>query len=990
MINRIDIVFKIKDTRAHVKKKYFESLGLKGKIKTVVIADSYLIESNLNNEQIEKAANLLTNPILEKNSINSLPVDDYFDWIVEIGLLPGVTDNVATTAKETIEDYFQKPFKQGEAVYASQVYFVSGDLSRADVVKIAESLYNPLIERVMIKKFSEIKNKGRLDSNVPKVILLKKPQIISVDLNISAGELEKIGAEGILDPQGFRRGPLALGIEEMKVIRDYFKKEKRNPTDVELEALAQTWSEHCKHNIFNDPLDEVKQGLFQTYIKRATEEVRTLRQAQGNKDFCVSVFNDNSGAIEFDENFLITHKVETHNSPSALDPLGGALTGIVGVNRDTLGFGLGAKPIINTYGFCFADPNDNTILYRDKNKTQKMLSPKRILEGVVEGVNIGGNSSGIPTPLGFVYFDKRFAGKPLVFVGTVGLIPKKIGDHPAHIKKARPSDYIVMVGGRVGIDGIHGATFSSESLNVKSHTSSVQIGDPIIQKKFSDALVKEARDMGLYNSITDNGAGGLSSSVGEMARQSGGCHVYLNKVPLKYSGLDPWQIWVSESQERMTLSVPKNKWLKLQSLMRNRGVEATVIGEFTNSGRCIVEYDKETVLNIDLDFLHNGRPKKQQKSKVKYQASIIKYKVFKTPANLTATLEKMLFRLNIASYEFISTQFDHTVQGTAALMPLQGKGRVNSNTAVVKPLYDSTRGIVLSYGINPNYSDIDTYHMAACAIDASIRGAVAVGGNPDYLAILDNFCWSSSANPERLYELKQAVKACYDVAIAYEVPFISGKDSMFNDFKGFDGQGKSIKISVPPTLLVSSIGVIDDIKKTVSLDFKNPGDLIYLLGETTEELGGSEYLAMTGRTGDNVPKVNAQKNRKMYQTLYQCIQKDLIASSISLNLGGLGVGLVKSALGGMLGGEIDLTMLATQSKRDDFIIFSESQGRILVSIAPENKKEFEKIMQGNPFYLIGKVTDNNSIKIKGINGKTSVNLSLDKTLKIYKDTFKNY
>ncbi|OGK21736.1 hypothetical protein A3C23_00185 [Candidatus Roizmanbacteria bacterium RIFCSPHIGHO2_02_FULL_37_13b] len=951
MINRIDITYKIKDTRADIKKKYFEILGLKGKIKQITIVDSYLVDSILNNEQIEKAANILTNPILEKNSINSLPIDSDFDFCIEIGLLPGVTDNVGATAKETLEDFFQRPFLSGENIYSSQVLFFSGKLTAEDINKITDSLYNPLIQRVVVKSAEDIKKDRCLSRMVPKVAIVKKTLVKEVYLEVTKKELERIGKEGIEEGDNKRRGPLSLDLKEMLAIRDYFRKLKRNPTDVELESIAQTWSEHCQHTIFNDPLDEIKEGIFKKYIKGATLKI--------NKPFCASVFVDNSGAIEFDENYLITHKVETHNSPSALDPFGGAITGIVGVNRDTLGFGLGAKPIANVYGFCFADPTDQTIYYRNKNKTEKLLPAKRILEGVVEGVNVGGNSSGIPTPLGFVYFDERYRGKPLVFVGTVGLIPKKINQRNSIEKKALPGDYIVMVGGRVGIDGIHGATFSSEELNVKSQSSSVQIGDPITQKKLSDAIIKEARDKNLYHAITDNGAGGLSSSVGEMAKLTGGCHVYLDKVPLKYHGLHAWQIWVSESQERMTLAIPQGKWLTFNSLMKRRGVEATVIGEFTNSGKCIVEHNGQRVMDIDMNFFHNGRPKKKQKSvKIK---SKVKSQRSKVSSGLTSVLEQMLMRLNITSYEFISQQFDHTVQSNAVLPPLHGKGRVNASATVIKPLYDSQKGVVLSYGINPELSDIDTYYMATYTIDSAIASAVAVGANPDYLAILDNFCWSSGDDPNRLYQLKQAARACYDVAIAFGTPFISGKDSMFNDFNGFDKTGKPVKISVPPTLLISTIGVIDDVRKTVTIDFKNPGDLVYLLGENHDNFDPVKQLAL-------------------YRSVFTAIQNNYVVSAINIHRGGLAIAVCKSAIAGILG--IDI-------KVDKKILMSEFPSRILISIAPEKKEAFENLFSNNILSL-GRVTENQIIKIRDLSDKTVVNLKTDKALKTYKSSLKDY
>ena len=378
----------------------------------------------------------------------------------------------------------------------------------------------------------------------------------SVNLNLSDLKLKKIGKEGIKNEKGIRRGTLGLDIQSLKTIKRYFNRKGRSPRDIEIETLAQTWSEHCKHKIFSSEIDNIKKGLFDTYIKGATRKIINKRK----DNFCISLFSDNAGGISFNKNWVVCHKVETHNTPSALDPFGGSLTGITGVNRDCIGFGKGAKPIANTYGFCFSYPNKEHVLYRSKNKKDKLLSSRFIINGVINGVKVGGNCSGVPTPQGFVYFDDKYSAKPLVFCGTVGIIPKKIKGKFSHLKKARPGDEILMIGGRVGKDGIHGATFSSEELDARSPITAVQIGDPITQKKFSDAIIKELRDKNLYNSITDNGAGGLSSSVGEMAKESGGFIVDLDLVPLKYKGLQPWEIWISESQERMTMAVStKNK-----------------------------------------------------------------------------------------------------------------------------------------------------------------------------------------------------------------------------------------------------------------------------------------------------------------------------------------------------------------------------------------------------------------------------------------------
>lgn len=991
MINRIEIYSTIFDTRADSKKKKFELLGFKQKIKQVYLADVYLIEKKFTLSQIKKISAALVDPLVQEACVNMPYTPQTFTWAIEVGYLPGVTDNIANTTRELITDLIKISFKSGEGVYTSQIIFIDGNLKKEELFVIAQSLYNPVIQRISIKESIQYKKEKGMGNSVPRV-KLKQPLIVDeIDLNTLDEELIAIGKKGIKNKDGTRRGPLALRLSYMKKIQKYFFKLKRNPTDVELESIAQTWSEHCKHTIFSNPIDNLKKGLFKTYIQGATEKIRKNKlikgQSSSEKDFCISVFTDNSGAIEFDDEYLITDKAETHNSPSALDPYGGAITGILGVNRDAIGFGKGAKPIINRYGFCFADLNDSTTLFKGNNFTQRMLSASRIMGGVIDGVNAGGNCSGISTPQGFLFFDKRYKGKPLIFVGTVGLIPKKINNTKAQIKKACPGDYIVMIGGRVGQDGIHGATFSSEAMDAGSPATAVQIGDPITQKKLSDVLIKEARGLELYNSITDNGAGGLSCSVAEMAKECGGCIVNLEKVPLKYPGLAPWQIWISESQERMTLAVPKNKWEKLYLLMNKRGVEATIIGTFTKSKKCIVTYHKKKIMDIDMQFLHNGLPKEHMKST--YVRTHFSEPPVDKPKDFTQIVLKVLQRPNIASFEFLSKQYDHEVQGGSVLKPLQGKGRINADATVTKPLLSSQKGVIISQGIIPTYSDIDTYHMAACAIDTAVRNVVATGANIDNLALMDNFCWCNSTDSFRLNQLKRAVKACYDYAVSYGTPFISGKDSMFNDFNGFDEKGKPITISIPPTLLISSLGVIPYVDKTVSLDLKFPGDLIYLLGETNEEMGGSEYFDMLGYVGNSVPHVNAKKNKKLYKIFYQCVQTNLLTSSISVGRGGLVVALAKTAMGGMLGVEVSLKSIKGKATNDIVTLFSESQGRIVVSINPRNKEQFEKIMRGIPMTPIGSVSEK-IFRIKGLKGNVIIQTDIKDFLTSYKLPFKDY
>jgi phosphoribosylformylglycinamidine synthase len=945
-VHRIEVRYKT-DPRLKVRTDRIRSLGFF--IDELHLIDVYTIATSsrdFTKEELSEIGAQLINPVVQEFVVDA-PTDAIFDYAIEIGFLPGVTDNVGATARQTIEDYFQFRFTYGEAVYSSGLFFVRGNLPADSVRNLASALANPLVNRIHIKSRKEYGTTG-MDPVVPFVELHERLSAEEVDLELNDAALTKLGKEGIPDPvTGHPRGPLALDLAQMHAIRDYFRTLGRRPTDLELEALAQTWSEHCKHTIFASAMDDdVPLGLYKTYIQGATNKIR---QEKGDKDICVTVFTDNSGAILFDETHLVTHKVETHNSPSALDPFGGALTGIVGVNRDTIGFGLGAKPCINVYGYCVGDPDTELPLYRGKDKTNPILSPRKILDGVVHGVGVGGNCSGIPTPQGWCWFDPWYGGKPLVFAGTVGILPREHEGRKLYEKKAEPGDLIVVVGGRVGKDGIHGATFSSEALDPASPVTAVQIGDPITQKKFSDVIVKEARDIGLYRSITDNGAGGISCSVAEMAKECGGCEVQLEKVPLKYPGMAPWEIWISESQERMTLAVPPENIDAFMELMQRREVEATVIGTFTHSGKCIVLYDNRVVMDISLEFLHDGLPKKLLTTT--YTKKVFPEPDAACPERLDSTLIAMLKRKNLCSHEFISIQYDHTVQGGHVLGPVQGKGRVQSAASLTKVLPGSGKGVGLSQGLFPSYSEIDPYRMAAASIDLAVRGLIAIGVPLDSIAILDNFCWCSSDDPERLGQLKLAAQACYDISTAFGTPFISGKDSMFNDFSGFDEKNNRIKISVPPTLLVSSIGVHPDVVKSVSLDAKIPGDLVYLIGETREELGGSEYFIHLGCPGNNVPALDAARMKTCYQRLTDAITHEYIASAYPVTHGGLGIALTKVAIAGRLGMDITLP----KGMRPDYFLFSESLGRFVVTVAPDKKRAFEQAL-GPDAMLIGRVT----------------------------------
>ncbi len=982
MADRIEVGFKkgIRDALGEkIKRRIIDNFSLP--VEKVSTVEVYTIEGGLTKAQLkEAAAGPLADPVIQNFAINK-PLSSDFDWLIEVGFRPGVTDNVGKTAREAIELLMRNMSgSRPISVYTSRQYLLCGKLSRTDAENVASGLLaNDLIERHQVIGRDEFNSTSGRPAYVPHVLGEDKPAVLEIDLaGFNDEQLLQISQDKLL----------ALNLEEMKALQRYFRQPNiistrkkiglsANITDVELECLAQTWSEHCKHKIFNSQITYTTAGakltidsLFKTYIKGSTAQIR---KTKGKKDFCLSVFVDNAGIIKFNDNYNLVFKVETHNSPSALDPYGGALTGIVGVNRDPFGTGIGAKLIFNTDVFCFATP------FYKKKLPPRILHPRRIYEGVREGVEHGGNKSGIPTVNGSIVFDDRFLGKPLVYCGTAGFMPARLNGKPTHTKEIMPGDVIIMTGGRIGKDGIHGATFSSEELHEGSPVTAVQIGDPITQKKMTDFLLV-ARNRGLYRAITDNGAGGLSSSVGEMATYSGGCQIDLSLAPLKYPGLQPWEILVSEAQERMTLAVDPKKVKQFTALAKKMDVEATVLGKFTATGKFHVLYGKKTVAYLDMEFLHEGVP--QLKLAARWQPPKNKEPQFPEPANWNKALTQMLSRLNICSKESVVRQYDHEVQAGSVIKPLTGAANDGpSDAAVIRPLLDSMEGVVVAHGICPRYSDIDTYHMTACAIDEAVRNAVAVGADLENLAGLDNFCWcdpvKSAKTPDGEYKLAQLVRsnmAIFDYTTAYGVPCISGKDSMKNDYSI-----GSTKISIPPSLLYSVIGKIQDVRKAVTMDAKRPQDLVYVLGETKDELGGSEWFALHNAVGNNVPKVDAERARKMYRALHKAIVVGLVASCHDCSDGGLAVALMETAFAGGLGMNVDLKDVPyAGKKRNDYILFSETASRFVVTIHPQDQKKFEKIMAGNIISEIGFVAADGLFQVEGINGRLIIKGKISK------------
>lgn len=994
MPSRIEIALKdgVRDARGErIKREIQHFLHLP--VSSVRTIDVFTMDADLSRAELETAASgPFCDPVIQTWSID-LPQAVGFEWAVEVGYRPGVTDNVGRTAREAVEYLTGRPFKAGKGVYAGVQYLLSGRLTLEQVEQIATGLLcNTLIQRYSILSAADFMARRGFPLVVPKVTGETKGQVQEIDLEVSDEELLRISREGVL----------ALTLEEMKIIQAHYRDPQvlaqrakqglgAKPTDVELECLAQTWSEHCKHKIFAATVQyEDEQGnqqeiksLFKSFIQRTTAEVR---RNLGDKDFCLSVFKDNAGVITFDDNNSLVFKVETHNSPSALDPYGGALTGIVGVNRDPFGTGQGARLIFNTDVFCFADP------FYDKPLPSRLLHPRRIFEGVVEGVEHGGNKSGIPTVNGSIVFDERFAGKPLVFCGTAGMMPAVVNGIPGHEKSIKPGDLIVMTGGRIGKDGIHGATFSSEELNENSPVTAVQIGDPITQKRMFDFLIR-ARDKGLYRFITDNGAGGLSSSIGEMSEECGGCRMDLAKAPLKYPGLDPWEILISEAQERMSLAVPPEKIDEFLAMAARFGCEATVLGEFTDSGIFHILYDGKTVAWLPLAFMHEGLPPMQIPAK--WQPPINPEAPARDKDDWTPDLLELLGSLNICSKESVVRRYDHEVQGGSVVKPFTGVANDGpSDAAVVRPILDSFKGVVVSHGICPRYSDIDAYHMAANAIDEALRNYVAVGGNPDHWAGLDNFCWCdpvlSEKTPDGPYKMAQLVRAnqaLLDYCVPFNLPLISGKDSMKNDF--YDG---ITKISIPPTLLFSVIGTIPDARCAVTMDFKRPGDIVCLLGATKDELGGSEYLALQGYTGAKVPKVDGAAALVRYKALHRAIMAGLVSSAHDLSDGGLAVAVAESAFSGGFGCRVELANLLfegdSRHRTDELLLFSESASRLLVTIHPANWSAFEETMAGTAFSQIGQVTEDRTLTIAGLSGKTVLQGDIDRLKEAWQRTLK--
>ena len=978
MVSRLEVRLKreLMDAEgASVKGKAKDYFGIE--VEDIRVIRVLTIDANLNPDQLEVArTRIFTNPVTEESAFSSLARE--FDWIIWIGYRPGVRDTQGSTAVEAIEDLFKITFQPHEAIFTSKLYNIRGDLSEDQVQKIAqEILANDIIQEWKIYSKEQWNPDQGIGFIVPKVILNHEPQVRTID----------IGTDEVLKRISTKRN-LALQESDIPVIRQYFLREdvlaerKKHglslPTDVELEYISQARSDHCNHNTFKGLFNyhdlssgekEVVNNLFKVCIEAPTQKIKD------QKDWVLSVLWDNAGVARFDEHHAYVITGETHNSPSNMEAYGGAITGIVGIYRDPMGTGKGSKLILGMYGYCVG--------HRDYDKELRPhLHPRRLLDGVIEGVRDGGNKSGVPTPFGQVLFDESFMGKCLVFVTALGIMPTEINRESSYLKTTVPGDLIIMSGGRVGKDGIHGVTAASETYGEHTPAGHVQIGDPYTQKKMHDFLL-EARDEGLISFITDNGGGGLSSSIGESALFSNGCRVDLEKVPLKYDGLDQWEIWVSESQERMTIAVKPKHLDRFMALSAKHAVESTIIGEYNDSGYLRLDYKRSTCALIKTDFLESDFPQWQFDAEwTPPEMRGLKEPVLEDPTKHGPLLQVMLARPNICSKNWIARQYDHEVQGGSVIKPLVGKNRdVVSDAAVVRPALDSERGIAVTQALNPFYSEIDTYHMTGVTIDEAVRRVIAVGGDPDHIGGVDNFCWPTiqyhpQQNPDGKFKAAQLVRsnwALRDYCVAFGIPLLSGKDSMYVDGNLEGPFGEKRKVSGMPVLLFTVSSVIEDINNCITMDAKFPGDLIYVLGETKDELGGSEYYQMVGEVGCNVPKVDVNKMPPPYIALSKAIRQGMVSSAHAVTRGGLGVHLTMTAMAGELGMEVHLDDVPTSKGLSDTrILYSESAGRFVLTVDPKKKDLFEQIIKGMKVGLIGAVTESPLFRVKGRGGTTLI------------------
>lgn len=940
-------------------------LGLIG-VSEIQCCDLYFVRGELSANQAGEFANrVLLDPVTHSVETDIIEMSagtrevitglTSGQGMIDVALRPGVTDPVA---EQIIRAATLMGITKIDAASTGLRFFVKGE-------NVTENLLRQLAERLLVNQVIQRYSLGPIIPSFSDTAAASGEVEVIRLRGLNAVELMRISAE--------RRA--ALNLDEMRAIQSYCDREQRDLTDIEFEMLAQTWSEHCVHKTFKAQV-VVEQGgnnehaipagydhLFNQTIRAATREI--------NAPWVRSAFKENAGIVDFDDQLELSFKVETHNHPSAIEPFGGANTGIGGVIRDVIG--VSAKPIASTDVLCFG-PQE----LRLNDLPEGVLHPRRIASGVVAGIEDYGNKMGIPTVNGAVWYDPGYTANPLVFCGSVGLAPR--GSNPHGIQ---PGDRIILLGGKTGRDGLRGATFSSMAMDAQTGEvsgASVQIGAPIVEKGLVDVLMP-ARDRGLYHAITDCGAGGLSSAVGEMASECGG-DIQLDDVPLKYPGLVPWEIWLSEAQERMVVAVPAENIAGLQELCDLYDVSLTDIGEFNQSGRTRVFFSGNVVLDLDNEFLHNGLPQRRYIALLRSP----KYKPgWKNPAyrdekiDFGICLLKLLAHPNIASKERIIRVYDHEVQGGTVVKPLCGIVHDGpSDGSVIKPVAAQGRqAFVLSAGINPEYGKQAPYEMTQLVMDEAIRNAVACGADPSRTAVLDNFCWGDPTRPEVMGDLVLSAQACYDTAKHYGTPFISGKDSFNNEYLTSDGQRQSI----PPTLLISAMGWMPDWEKSITMDAKQAGNSIFLVGDFQPAFGGSHFnLANPEAAVEEGVPVCSLQNPAVYKAFHAAATTGLVKACHDLSEGGLAVTAAEMAIAGRKGITLEL------DDQDDPLrsLYGETSGCLLVEVSPEHQMKFMQTMGNLPSRQIGRVEMQPVLCVKS-HGNDLFSLPLSRLLTAWKD-----
>lgn len=878
---------------------------------------------------------LLLDPVVASATWSELPrsAAAFEGHVIEVAPLPGTTDSQAESLLQAAQDLGVTALT--EAATGRRVR-LSGAHDATSLRRLAAGvLANEVVEAFVI------------DGEIEAPFVHGTP----VDLTVETIALRGLDDAGLAALSKERR--LSLNVEELRAIQAGYVAEERDPTDAELEMFAQTWSEHCVHKTFKahitldeDGVTSVVDSMFKTYIYAATK--------LADSPWLKSVFVDNAGIVGFVDGWDLAFKAETHNHPSALEPFGGSNTGVGGVIRDVLG--VSARPIACTDVLCFGPPDTDPA-----SLPEGVLHPRRIASGVVAGVGDYGNKMGIPTVNGAILYHRGYTANPLVYCGCVGLLPTD-----SHKKTPVIGDHVVTLGGRTGRDGLRGATFSSMEMDTNTSQiagSSVQIGHAIHEKQVMEALL-QARDEGLYTAVTDCGAGGLSSAVGEMAEHLGAV-IHLERVPLKYSGLRPWEIWLSEAQERMVLAVSPDKWDRFTEVCARWGVEGTSLGHFSGDGRLKLLHGDVVVANLAMSALHEGIPQRRL-SATWTTPTLVEPEL--GALDVGGELLALLATPDIRSKEDVVRTYDHEVQAGTVVKPFTGAYQSGpSDAAVLRPLEVvmatgsyAGRGVAISNGINPAYGAVDPYWMAWAAVDEAVRNAVCVGADPDQLALLDNFCWGNPNLPDRLGGLVRCARGCYDAAVAFHAPYISGKDSLNNEYADENG----VRHAIPGTLLISALAIVPEVERTVTMDAKRAGDVVFVVGATNDELGGSALYGRHGQIGANVPKVPdnaAQVARRMHAA----ITAGLVSAAHDASEGGLAVALAEVALAGDLGLDVDLAAAPGAAALSAVkAAFSESTTRYVVTTSAANAAAFAELLADLPVARIGAVTAARSLVLR--------------------------